>query len=65
MDGGMDGGRGVWMGGWERVGLHRCRHRDCHQMSSESKECGEKRGGGENYGVEVEIIERQKSQRSF
>ena len=47
--------------GWERVGLHRCRHRDCHQMSSESKECGEKRGGGENYGVKVEIIERQRS----
>ena len=34
-------------------------------MSSESKECGEKRGGGENYGVKVKIIERQKSQRSF
>ena len=52
--------------GWERVGLHRCRHRDCHQMSSESKECGEKRGGGEEGGgVKVEIIERQKSQRSF
>ena len=30
-------------------------------MSSESKECGEKRGGGENYGVKVEIIERQRS----
>ena len=34
-------------------------------MSSESKECGEKRGGGEGGGVKVEIIERQKSQRSF
>ena len=35
-------------------------------MSSESKECGEKRGGGEEGGgVKVEIIERQKSQRSF